>query len=255
MRAIVFLVVGLMVAGCGASAVTPVDDVVAAAQESLQERESGRMEFTLEASAEGSETVGFSVRGDYEFGDDELAVVDLTYEIDGGEETAESRIVSDGSDAVIVAGDEVVEVPAEQARILGVGDGSAPGLPSLDLTSWVRDAEVTTEGDRTEVRGELRAAPFISDLQRIAAGVAGGGGGAITGEDAERLEQAVTGSDVLIVTEGDDHELRSFSATVDFGAAVPAELRDALGRYAGARLALELDIEDIKTPLKVDLPD
>jgi hypothetical protein len=255
MRVLALVVVGLIVAACGAGAVTPADDVVASAQESLQERESGRMAFVLEASAEGSDTVGFSVRGDYEFGDDELAVVDLTYEIDAGEETVESRIVSDGDVAVIVAGEEVIEVPEEQARVLRVGDGAAPGLPSLDLTSWVRDPEVNTEGKRSEVRGELRAAPFVSDLQRIAAGVAGGTGEAITGEDAERLENAVTGSEVLIVTEGDDHELSSFRATIDFGAAVPAALRDALGRYAGARLALELKIDDIKTPLKVELPD
>ena len=254
MRAAFSVVAVLMLAACGAGAVTPADDVVASAQESLQERESGRMAFTLEASAEESETVGFSVRGDYEFGEEELAVADLTYELDAGEDTVESRIVSNGSTAVIVAGDEVLEVPRQQARVLRVDVGSAPGLPSLDLSSWVKDPEVKTEGERTRVRGELRAAPFISDLQRIAAEIAGGGGGAITGEDAERLERAVTATDVVIVTEGDDHELRSFRATVDFGADVPAELRDALGRYAGAQLTLELTIEDIKTPLRVEMP-
>ena len=213
------------------------------------------MKFTLEASAEGSETVGFSVRGDYDFGGEELAVADLIYELDAGEESVESRLVSDGTAAVIVAGDEVLDVPRQQARVLRVGDGAAPGLPSLDLASWVRDAEVKTKADRTEVRGKLRAAPFISDLQRIAGEIVGDAGGAMTGEDAERLERAVTASDVVVITDGDEHELRSLRATVDFGANVPADLRDALGRYAGARLTLELKIEDIKTPLKVELPD
>lgn len=255
MRSAFCVVAVLMLAACGAGAVTPAADVVASAQESLQERRSGRMEFTLEASAEESEAVGFSVRGDYEFGDEELAVADLTYELDAGEETMESRIVSDGTSAVIVAGDEVLEVPEEQAQLLRVGGGAAPALPTLDVASWVRDAAVKTKGERTEVRGELRAALFIADLQRIAGGITGEGGGAITAKEAERLERAVTGTDVLLVTQGDDHDLRSFRATVDFGADVPAGLRDALGRYAGARLRVELKVDDIKTPLRVEMPD
>ena len=195
------------------------------------------------------------MRGAYEFGESDLAVVDLTYVIDAGAETVESRIVSDGERAVLVSDDEVVDVPPEQAKALRVGEGSAPGVPALDLTSWVKDPELNKDGDRTEVRGVLRAAPFIADLQRVAASIGAGGTGSISGVDADRLEKAVTRSDVVVVTRGDDHELRSLRATVEFGANVPRELRDALGSYAGARLSLTLDVEDVKTPLDVELPD
>lgn len=255
MRAAAAVLLAAILSGaCGGRAVTPAEDVVAAAQESLQERDAGRLDLALEASAEGSETVGFGVEGDYEFGDGDLAVVDIAYVLDAGEESATTRIVSDGDAAVVVVGDEVVAVPEAQSRSLRVGERAAPAVPELDLTAWVKDGEVRTVAKGTEVRGELRAAAFVSDLQRIAAGVAGGAAGAMSRADAERLEQSVTASEIVLQTEGDDHELRSLRATVEFGARVPAELRKALGRYAGARLSLTFEIDDIRTPLRVELP-
>lgn len=251
---IVLVVMSVALLGCGAQAVTPADDVVSGAQESLEKTDAARIDLALEASAEGSETVGFALRGAYEFGNAELAVVDLTYVLDTGQDSVESRVVSDGKRAVVVAGDEVVEVPSKQARALRIGKGSAPALPGLDLASWIRDAEVTTKGDRSEVRGKLRAGAFIADLQRVAGNVAGSGGAEISGEGSERLDDSVTDSSVVLVTEGKDHELRSLEATIDFGARVPEELRKALGSYAGARLELTVRLDEVKTPLEVKLP-
>lgn len=240
---------------CGGGAATPAEDVVAAAQESLEKRNAGRVVFALEASAEGSETVGFAIEGDYDFGDDELAVMDVAYVVDGGENTSETRVVSDGSTAVLVADGQVVEVPARQARALRVGKETSPGLPELDLVSWIKEPEVRLLADRSEIRGELRAAAFVSDLQRVAAGVAGGGAGGMSATDADRLESSVKASDIVIEVDSEDHELRSLRATVEFGARVPDELRKALGRYAGARLSLRFEVDDLKTPLEVQLPD
>ena len=249
------LVVALVASGCGASGVKPADDVVAAAQESLERREAGRIEFELTASAQDGEPVGFAVRGVYEFGEADLAVVDLTYEIDSGDESVEYRILSDGKAAVVVADDEVLEVPSELARSLRVQSGAAAGVPTLALASWVRDAEVCSEGGRTEVRGEVRAAAFIADLQRTAASVGGSAVGDISGDDANRLERAVTDSEITLVAESNANELRSLNATVDFGARVPPELRKALGTYAGARLALTVEVDDVDTPLDIELPE
>ena len=254
MRSLGAVLIGVALAGCGAGAVTPADDVVAGAQESLENTDAGRIELVLTASAEDSDEVGFALRGAYEFGDTDLAVVDLTYALDTGDDVVESRVMSDGKRAVVVAADDVLQVPAEQAEALRISKGSSPALPSLDLASWIKDAEVSSKGERSEVRGELRAAAFIADLQRVAGTVTGEASGEISGDDAERIEAAVTDSEVVLMTEGDDHDLRSLDATIEFGARVPEELQDGLGSYAGARLKLTVRLDKAKSPLDIKLP-
>lgn len=248
-------VVALLFAACGAQAVKPADDLVAAAQESMQERERGRLDFTLKASAEGSDPVGFTIAGDYDFESDELAVVDLTYDLFAGNDTTQTRVVSDGDRAVVVADDEVHEVPAALAKSLKTRDAGVGGVPAFDLTAWVRNAKVKSDGDTTTVRGKLDVPAFIGDLQRIASQVAGASTKAISGEDAERIAAAVTSSEIKLTTAGDSNDLRSISAFVEFGARVPPELRKALGNYAGARLDLSVKIANLAKPLEVELPE
>lgn len=254
MRAWVVLL-ALLLAACGAQAVTPADDVVAAAQESMQERQRGRLEFTLEASAEGSEPVGFTIEGDYDFENKGLAVVDLTYALFAGDETTQTRVVSDGDNAVVVAGDEVHEVPSALASSLKTRDEGAAGVPAFDLTGWVRNAKVKSAGDTTTVRGQLDVPAFVGDLQRIASQVAGADAKTMSGDDAKQVAAAVTSSEITLTTAGDSNDLRSISAFVEFGARVPPELRRALGSYAGARLELRVKIANLDDPLEVELPE
>ncbi len=57
-----------------------------------------------------------------------------------------------------------------------------------------------------------------------------------------------------MVTTADDHHLRSLRAVIDFGAAVPEELREALCAYAGARLEVRLTMAPLEGTLRLEAP-
>jgi hypothetical protein len=252
------LVLASGLAGCGGTeapaATVSAAEAVRAAQRSLDDRKAGRIEFSLLATAEGSDPVGFEIEGDYSFERSrDLAVLDLTYRQVLGEESAETQIISDGDEAWVVADEESTKLTAEQAQRLEVGQGGAStAVPAMDLAAWLRDGEMEEAGDRATVTGEVNASAFIADLQTIAAQVAGVSGGELTQETAAQIDRSLESSSMEIVTE--KARLRSVEAEADFGTEVPRALREALGSYAGASLHLKVTVDDIDTPLEVDLP-
>lgn len=243
---------------CGRASTTSADPAAEAAaqaaQRSLDDRTAGRIEFALTAAAEESEPVGFEIEGEYSFEEDhELAVLDLTYRQILGEESTETTIVSTGEEAWVVADGEATELRGDQLGPLRVGEGSrSAAVPELDLAGWLRDGEIEREGDRTTIAGEVRASALIADLRQIAGQVAGASGGELDEEAATRIDNSAESSEMRIETE--DGSLRALRASVDFGAEVPAALREALGSYAGARLELSMTVEDTETPLRVRPP-
>lgn len=224
------------------------------ADEHLAGLTSGELDLAVTAEGGGSGPVGFRVTGPFSWaGDHELAVVDLTHVQVAGDEEVEQRVVSDGEAAVVVVDGEVVEVPASELAALRVGDGSG-GIGDLGVAGWVVGAEESEgEDGATVVRGEVDVADMLSDLARVAAQVAGEPDlPAPDGDAADRLRDLVESSEIEVVLDGDD--LRSLRATVDFAAPGDVELRRALGRYAAARLIVELSLAELDDPLEVDLP-
>jgi len=233
-------------------------DVLAGAEDRLAELRSGRMTLVMTASTgegeDGAGPVGFRVEGSFSFeSDGDLPVLDLTYTRILDEEQ-ELTVGSDGEQAWVVSEGDVTDVPPEQLETLRLGDGDRGGIPELDLAAWVDEPVVEERNGETIVTGELDAAEMLEDLQRITAEVAGETTDEIDDEEAERLRGLVRDSSVEVVTVGEDHELRSLSGSVDFGADVPGDLRDAFGAYAGARLELTLTIEELDGELKVEHP-
>ena len=241
-----------LLAACGGDDGGGDGDVLADAEEHLAGLESGDMRLSLTASG-GDATVGFRVEGRFSFASDgELPVLDLTYTrlLDDEEEVS---IGADGESAWVVSEGEVTDVPAEEVEALRLGDGG--GAPDLDLADWVEDPAIEERGGRTVVTGELDVVAFLQDLQRLVADVDGTEPPAEIGDDeAERLRERGSAADVEVETAGDDHRLRSLTATVEFGADTPPELQEALGSYAGARLQLELTLAELDGDLKVERP-
>lgn len=231
----------VLVAACGG------DDgsVLADAEEHLAGITQADVALELTASTPTSGPVGFRLEGpfDFESGGD-LPVLDLTYTRLLGDEEQAVRVVSDGESVTVEQdGADPIEVPDDELDALRLGDGGAAGLEGLDIADWVEDAEETEDGSTTTVTGELDAAALLQDLNRIVAEVAGAEGLAqLEGDAAEELASHVRESTIEIVTEGDDHRLRSLDAAVDFGRDVPEGLEDALGPYAAARLHLSLTL-------------
>lgn len=232
----------------------PAEGAVERAQRSLDERRAGRIEFALTASVDEGSPVGFEIEGKYEFdGEKELAIADLTYRQVLGEDSTETRVLSTGDDAWVVVDGDATELSAEQTRALRVGDGGKPSaVPALDIAEWLVDGELEEAGGRATVTGEVDASALVADLQVMAAQVAGTSGRELDTETAKQIDAAVEESEMTVQTARG--ELRKLTAQVDFGAQVPAALRETLGSYAAARLELSMSVEDISTPLRVEAP-
>lgn len=237
-----------LTAACGGGDDGPLAD----AERDLSEVESGVMSLALEASTpDGDGPVGFRVEGPFSFDSPgELAVLELTYTRVLGAEELSTTVISDGDQAWVVQDGEAIAVPEDQLDSLRVG-GDQGGVPSLGLEEWAVDPE---EDGRTVTAG-IDAAALLEDLQRIAADVDGEPvGDALDDDAADRLRGLVEDGELEVVTT-DDGGFESLRAVVDFGGGVPAELRDALGAYAGARLALTMTLDELDGPLEVARPE
>jgi hypothetical protein len=250
------LAMGLTACGWGAQAGEgEARAVLVRAQQSLDERRSGQIEFSMTASAEEGEPVGFEVEGEYSFEEGrELAVLDLEYRQILGEESVKTRVVSTGERAWAVNEETTTELDADQRAVLRVDQAeTATPVTSLDLEGWLVDGTAVAKGGRTTVEGEIRASAMVEDVQELAAQMAGAASGDMDADTAEQIDRAVERSEMTLATEGD--EFRSLKATVEFGASVPPALRRALGRYAGATLELTVRVADVNTPLEIDPPE
>jgi hypothetical protein len=242
--------VAVLLAACGGG---DDDDPLADAEAAMAGLQAGRIELQLSATAGGEEPtgpVGFRVEGPFSFeGDGELAVVDLAFTRLLGDEELATQVVSTGDAMYVVTDGEVVELTPEARAELRLGDGEG-GVADLGIAGWVRDPRV----DGRTVTGEVDVADFLTDLARIGEGLGGApAAGGLDDDVAERLDALARSSSVEIELAEDDLPT-SIQLDVDFGGEVPDELREALGPYASAHLALTVTLERLTEPLVVAAP-
>jgi hypothetical protein len=205
--------------------------------------EAGRMDVELTASAaDVAKPIGFKVEGTFDVsGDGDLPVLDFTYTELLADDENVATVTSDGDQVVVDVDGEQHVLTADDASALRMGDDE--GFADLGIASWVQDPKEEKQGDTTVVTGTVDAADLLSDIARIAAQVnAAGDIAPLDGDAADRLAKLVRSSDIEVVIGADDVP-RSVDATLDFGADVPAELEDALGPYAAAKLRLVVSLE------------
>jgi hypothetical protein len=231
---------------------------LADAEEAMARLGAGRLTLQLSTSAgEGEKAgpVGFRMEGPFAIGDGAMPVLDLRYTRLLGDRTSETRVVSTGEVAFVVADGKTIEVPPEEAARLRLGDGDG-GIADLGIAGWARAPEVEErDGGVRVVRGTVDVADLLSDLARIGEQAGGGGRGEpLDDEAAERLQRLVESSE-LVAELGTDDLPRSLRVVVDFAGRVPDDLREALGAYASPRLELTLSLERLDGPLEVEAPE
>ena len=228
-----------LLAACGGGD----DSTLGRAEDAMADLRAGSMSLELAATAaDVADPVGFRVDGSFSFaGEGDLPTFDFEYtELLAGEENV-ATITSDGDAVTVVVDGEEVELSADDASSLRLGDDE--GFADLGIASWVDDPKEEQRGDDTVVTGSVDAADLLSDIARIAAQVSGAGEiGPLDGDAATRLAKLVRSSEIEVVV-GDDDLPRSVDAVLDFGADVPEELTDALGPYAAAQLRLTVTLE------------
>lgn len=225
------------------------------------------MDLRFEASgvdAPEGEVVGFAVRGPFSF--DEaggLPVAKLEYTHLAGTEALTSTLVSTGEAAFVEMDGVAYELPDDAAAALLLpGDDGASPVSGLRLASWIADPEeVEEEQDGATVHrtsGPADLAVVLADLFAASSGFTAeplAVEGDIEDDDAAVLERAVRSSSVEVVSDADDHDLRSLVVDIELGSDLGDEdLGAALERFAGARIHFTLTLTDHGAELDIDPP-
>jgi hypothetical protein len=203
--------------------------------------------------------LGFRLQGPFSLeGDGPLPVADLTYTQHKGTEEERSTFLSTGTAAYVRTGDDTFRLPADRVARLAVDRGKGGGVAGLRLGSWFVDPKLTRDGDDDVVVGRVRPDVAFRDLAALASrlGVPEHAElDALAEEDRSRLESLISSSSLRLVSNHDDHVLRSLTLRVDLSsgteAAGPGSPLASLGH---ARIDLRLALSHVGEDVHVEAP-
>jgi hypothetical protein len=255
----------LVLGACGGGDVDA-EDVLAETADNLERIESGvlSMRLVLTPKGEDSEVVGFVLRGPFSLeSPGELPVARIAYTQIRGSERGTVTIVSTGRQAYVEVDGQAYELSAEQSaqlRQTGKDLEEGQGLGELGVDDWIEDAELSdgseVDGTRTDrIEAELDVAAAAQDLVELSRGLGQGTLEELSDADEQTIERATRSAKLELLTGEEDRLLRRLNLSVDLGFDVPTELRNALGTLVGARIDLELAIDDPNEPVRVSEPE
>ncbi len=254
--------------GCDAFGISTAgpEEVLQETAENMADLNSGELGLSLMATGgdpEAPAEVGFTLEGPFMLPEGEgLPVADLLYTRLQGEQRFESRFISTGEAAYIELDDTTYELPADRLVALqGSAEADAENLlAEVGIADWVvnpdLDEEAPVEGDDEvdRVRGQLDVVAAVNDLLTIAGRLGASVPPPLEGDDAEQLENAVRDASIDVLTGSQDRIVRRLTIDIDFGLdpAVPALA--PLADLIGARVLLDLTIQDPNEPVEVTPP-
>jgi hypothetical protein len=204
--------------------------------------------------------LGFRMQGPFDLGTGTaLPVAELRYTRLAGTASDEVTFLSTGTAAFVRTPAGTFAVPQDRLAGLGLPKGGTKGgaLGKLDLTTWFVDPKVARDGDDDVITGRLRPDTAFGDLAAMA-GRLGVPDTAdldqLAEQDRARLERAIASSSIRLVTGHDDDVLRSLDLRADLAPDVDDDLRQALGRLAGARIELHLRLSAVGREVHVEAP-
>ncbi len=253
----------VLAAGCGNGAGDALDETAS----KLGEIRSGQISLKLAVTPSTPDAqVGFELSGPFSLPerDGELPEAALGYTQIAGPERADVEFISSREAAWIEVDGQAYELPPDQLEgLTDVGAGGASPLGDLDVASWTKDAELAdgepVDGVETQrIHAEVDIVKALNDALSVAGEVGGDGEPAglqpIEGSDADQLERAVRSSSVEVLTGTEDRLLRRLTIDLDIGLDAPRELAGGLGNLSGAKVRLDLRIDDPNEPVKVEEP-
>jgi hypothetical protein len=244
---------------CGADDGTGSNDPVAGAQARLAEVHRADIDVKFVAAAGSDSTpgkdVGFALSGPFQLPahDGDLPVAALTSTRLLGDHQVETRFVSTGKRAWVVADDgKAVELSGQQlASLRGSTKAQGADLTALHLSEWFATRKQVTSGDTVTVTGTLDAPVAIADVLALAGGA---GAKPLAGKDAERLRSLVRSSSVKLVADRDDDTLRTLHFDVRFAPEDQPKLAEVLPGLAGVDLRRDLALHDVGKAVHVEAP-
>jgi hypothetical protein len=253
-------VLAALVTGCG-GADSP-EEIVAETASNLGEIRSGTLDVSLMVTPRDQRAFGFRLRGPFSLGEPgSLPTASITYTQLAEGRRGSVRLISTGRKAYAEVAGETYELPRGQTdelrsatRALAAG----AGLRSLPLDDWIVAAELSDGGsvggaETDRVRGRLDVTAAVRGLLELARSL-GSELPALDGASAEQLRRAARATAFELYTGREDRLLRRLDLEADFGLAVPAELRAALGELVGAEIAFRLMVANPNEPVRVAEP-
>jgi len=253
------LLAGLLVlAGCGGSG-KGASSVLSKTASSLGDIRSGDLGFSLLVTPRGDSAgpaFGFKLAGPFSTQKSALPVtkVDYTQIANGKSKTV--TFTSTGTKGYVTVDSTTYELPASRLgpirSVMSSFGGNGKGR-SLPIDRWIRDAKVsdggTVGGVATDhVQGGFDVARAAGDLGSQALGRS------LTERERKQLADATRSATIDVWSGRQDHLLRKLAIDVDLGFDVPTDLRAALGKLVGARIALNMTITDPNRPVTVTAP-
>ena len=231
------------------------DGALHGADDKLAEVESGTLHVRLETAAADSGPVGFDLDGRFAEGDGEYPVLDLTATRLLGDTELATQVLSTGDAVFVTVDDTTYEVPEEDA-----GELAGLGLGGLDVAGWVLDPQ-ESDGEEVDgvatrrITGRLDVVALLADLAAVEIRSGGEALPELDDEAEERLRALVQDDEVEVLVGADDGIVRRVRASAELAGTVPAELQDALGRVANARLEVLVELGDLGADVQVAAPD
>lgn len=251
-------------AGCGGGDGGDPRQALSETAAKLGEIRSGTLDMrvVVDPKAGDAERVGFELRGPFalpEGGGPPEFRIDYTQLL--ADASATVTLIAAGGKGFVTVGDETYALPAAQQReLLRAGEAvEGGGLRQLALDDWIADAKLSDgddiAGDETDrVEARLDVANATRDLLELANSFGAADAGVLRPADAERLREAADEARIEVLTGADDRLLRRLSIDVDLGLDVPGALRSVFGSVVGAKLELDVTIENPNEPVSVEAP-
>jgi hypothetical protein len=231
--AVVALALGA--AGCGGSSAS---NVVSDTGKNVSKIKSGVLDLKLLVTPHrGGKPFGFELKGPFSLRAGKPLVARIAYTQIANGKSATATLVSNGARMWVVSSGGTRELSAAQAKAL-----SFAGFSGMDIGSWIRDAKMSDAGsDVDRVTGKLDVVAAANGLDGVAA-LAGRALPTITGDDARRLEDATTSSQVELLTSKHDRLLRRLHVVADLSFQAPVALARTLGTKVGAKIEFMLAV-------------
>jgi hypothetical protein len=251
--------VALTLAGCGGGGST---DVLSKTADNLSKIQSGRLSMRLLVTPKSGSPFGFTLKGPFALGKQgSLPVLHVDYTQIANGRSATVTVISTGTTAYVESNGQTTQLTSDQADALRQAGGTISGkggVQSFGVDRWFEDAK-TKDGGRVggaetdEVDAKLDVVAATNDvlalLRRTGRAIP-----TISGDQADRLDDAVRSSSIKVFSGKDDRLLRKLSLDVVFGFDVPKALRDALGNVVGARVQFDLAVAEPNRPVHVSAP-
>jgi len=200
--------------------------------------------------------IGFELHGPFALRRGSLPIAHVAYTQIAGAREATATFISTGTKAYAEVNGKVYELPASATasiRQAAAGPAGKGAFGQLDISSWVEDSSVSSDGDQEHVSAKLDVVDAANGLLQLLRGL-GRAAPTIDGDEADRLRDAVDSSSFDVWTGSQDHLLRRLLLKANLGLDTPESLRRVLGDVVGAKVDFELSVARPNQPVTVTPP-